>query len=74
MAAENGWHAALLFVIQMDGVTQVRPNTLTHPEFALALQEAQDAGVQVLFLRCHVEPDRLVPLGLAAPFEIKAFK
>ena len=58
-AAGEGWRAAVAFVIQMDGVTEVRPNTATHPEFASALHEAKDAGVEVWFLPCHVEPDSL---------------
>lgn len=58
-AAGEGWHAAVAFVIQMDGVTEVRPNVSTDPAFAEALREARDAGVEVWFLPCHVEPDRL---------------
>ena len=47
------------YVIQMDGVTEVRANVNTHPEFGEALDEARTAGVEVLFLTCHVEPDEL---------------
>ena len=50
----------LAFVIQMDGVSEVRPNVDTHAEFGTALDEAKAAGVEVLFLKCHVEPDTLV--------------
>lgn len=57
---ENGYRSILAFVIQMDGVTEVRPNIDTHPEFGVALGEAGKAGVQVLYLTCHVEPDSLV--------------
>ena len=42
-AADEGYHAAVMFVVQMDGVTEVRPNTNTHPAFGTALQEAQEA-------------------------------
>lgn len=59
-AKEEGYHAALAFVIQMDGVKEVRPNTETHPEFGIAMQEAITAGVEILFFACHVEPDELV--------------
>lgn len=59
-AQQEGYNAILAFVIQMDGISEVRPNVETHPEFGVALQEAQQAGVSVLFLRCHVEPDSLV--------------
>ncbi len=58
-AAKKGIKASLAFVIQMAGVDEVRPNVDTHPEFGVALQEAKDAGVEILFLKCHVEPDTL---------------
>lgn len=58
-AKEAGYHAILAFVIQMEGVTEVRANGQTHPAFAEALEAAKQAGVEVLFLLCRVEPDRL---------------
>jgi len=62
-AARAGYRAVLAFVIQMDGITEVRPNTEPHPAFGTALEEARAAGVEVLYLPCHVEPDelRIVP-------------
>ena len=54
-----GYRPVLMFVIQMDGVAEVRGNRETDPAFCAALQEAQQAGVQVLYLGCHAEPDRL---------------
>lgn len=65
-AAQNGYRTHLAFVIQMDGVEKVLPNTNTHPQFAEALQEAQAAGVQVIYLQCHVEPDSLIVVREAA--------
>ena len=62
-AKKAGYHAILAFVIQMDGVTEVRPNIGTHPEFGVAMDEARKAGVEVWFLTCHVEPDRLEITG-----------
>lgn len=59
-ATREGYRAAAAFVIQMDGVKEVRPNTATHPEFGAALEEAKAAGVKIFMLRCHVEPDELV--------------
>lgn len=56
-AAREDYLASIAFVIQMDGVTEVRPNVQTHPEFATALEEAERSGVRILFLPCHVEPD-----------------
>ena len=58
-AVSKGYKAILAFVIQMEGVEMVLPNTKTHPEFAAALENAQKAGVEVCFLPCKVEPDNL---------------
>ena len=58
-AKQEGYNAALAFVIQMDGVTEVRPNFIMHPEFGEAMKEAENEGVEILFLQCHVEPDRV---------------
>ena len=58
-AKKEGFEAALAYVIQMDGVTEVRPNTDTHPEFGEAIEEAKKAGVEIIFLPCHVEPDSM---------------
>ena len=58
-AKGEGYNAVAAFVIQMNGVSEVRPNTATHPEFAFALEKAKSAGVEVLFLRCSVEPDKI---------------
>ena len=58
-ALREGYRALLAFVIQMDGVTEVRPNAPTDPAFAAALAEAAAAGVEILYLPCHVEPDEL---------------
>lgn len=62
-AAGEGYQAILAFVIQMEGVREVRPNVATHPAFGRALEEAKAAGVRVLFLPCHVEPDKLEITG-----------
>ncbi len=65
-AAAEGYHAILAFVIQMDGIVEVRPNIQTHAEFGRALHEAAAAGVQILFLPCHIEPDSLTIIGKIA--------
>ncbi|MBR6965619.1 MAG: DNA/RNA nuclease SfsA [Clostridia bacterium] len=59
LANAAGFRSALMFVIQMDGVTEVRGNRETDPAFCEALEEAKKAGVRVLTLSCHAEPDRL---------------
>lgn len=58
-AVSEGYLAAVAFVIQMDGISEVRPNSETDPEFAKALEEAKESGVAELFLMCHAEPDSL---------------
>ena len=58
-AASEGYKAIAAFVIQMDGVREVRPNIITHPEFGRVLDQAVEADVRILPLPCHVEPDRL---------------
>ena len=58
-AVRNGYAAAVGFVIQMDGITEVRPNTETDPEFGRLLNAAYESGVDILFLECHVEADSL---------------
>ena len=58
-AVQEGYSAYCAFVIQMDGITEVRPNIDTDPEFAAAFEEAKRSGVHILFLPCHVESDSL---------------
>ncbi|MBP5325407.1 MAG: DNA/RNA nuclease SfsA [Pseudobutyrivibrio sp.] len=58
-AIDKGYKAMAAFVIQVEGVTEVRPNIETHPEFGVALKEAEEAGVEVLFLECNVKKDEL---------------
>lgn len=62
-AVSQGYSAAVAFVMQADGMKTVLPNQETDPAFAAALSDAVDAGVSVLFLPCHVEPDRLEIVG-----------
>ncbi|SDB40229.1 sugar fermentation stimulation protein A [Pseudobutyrivibrio sp. YE44] len=59
-ATRLGYKAIIAFVIQVEGVNEVRPNVDTHPEFGVALAEAKAAGVEVLFLQCQVKEDELV--------------
>ncbi len=59
-AVREGYRAIAAFVIQMAGVEEVRPNTETDPAFASAFEEAREAGVEILFLKCRVEPDEMV--------------
>ncbi|MCD8300611.1 MAG: DNA/RNA nuclease SfsA [Clostridiales bacterium] len=56
----EGLTNALLFVIQMKGMKEMRPNDETDPDFTAALREAAAAGVRILAMDCIVKPDSLV--------------
>ena len=58
-AVKDGYECYIAFVIAMNGITKVLPNTQTHPEFGIALDEAEKAGVKILYLPCEVKPDEL---------------
>ena len=62
-AVREGYRAIAAFVIQMAGVEEVRPNEETDPAFARAFEEAREAGVEILFLKCRVEPDEMIITG-----------
>lgn len=62
-AIKQGYHCILAFVIQMEGIREVRPNVKTHPAFGEALLAARAAGVELWFLYCHVKADTLEIAG-----------
>ncbi|MBO5670930.1 MAG: DNA/RNA nuclease SfsA [Clostridia bacterium] len=64
-AAGRGYTCFAVFVIQMPGVTEVRPNTATDPAFAAAWKAAENAGVRMVFLPCAVTEDTLIPAANA---------
>lgn len=57
----EGYHACVLFIIQMQGIQYFTPNRRTHPEFAQALEEAARQGVRLEAVDCLVTPSSLVP-------------
>ena len=59
LASQQGYNCKIAFVIQMEGITEVRGNSVTHPEFAKTLEKAKNAGVEILFLCCRVMPDEV---------------
>lgn len=59
-AKRKGYRVFVLFVIQMEGVKYFTPNRQTHPEFAEALCQAAEAGVEVLAYDCRVTPDSMI--------------
>lgn len=54
-AKEEGYEAAVLFVIQMKGITEFRPNEERDKKFTEALRDAAAAGVRILAYDCGVE-------------------
>ena len=58
-AVKDGYHCMVAFVIQMEGIHEVRANLETHPAFGEALEEAKAAGVNVLFLECKITPEEI---------------
>ncbi len=65
---QEGYEAWAVFVIQTENVRWMEPNRRTHPAFADAMRQAAQAGVHLLALDCHTEPDRL---EIRRPVEIR---
>ena len=55
----EGFEAYLLFVVQMKGISRVRPNDATDPDFGQALRRAAECGVRVMAVDCTVTPDSI---------------
>ena len=67
---EQGYEAAIVFVVQMSGMRYFTPNRRTHAAFAEALERAEACGVRLLALTCAVSPESLaingeIPIHLA---------
>ena len=67
---EQGYEAAIVFVVQMSGMRYFTPNRRTHAAFAEALERAEACGVGMLALSCEVTPESLaingeIPIHLA---------
>ncbi len=58
-AAEAGYGAYVLFVIQLSPVKYFHPNDVTDPKFSQALREAAVRGVHILAMDCAVTPDSM---------------
>ncbi len=63
---EEGYEAEVLFVIQMKGVTEFRPNDAMHKAFGDALRDGAKAGVKVSAVDCVVGEDSIVADGAVA--------
>lgn len=68
--AREGHPSFVLFVVQMKGIRNLRPNDVTHKAFGDALREAREAGVMILAVDCVVEsttkPDGTLCLSVTA--------
>ena len=58
-AAQDGYGAFVLFVIQMADVKYLHPNDKTDPAFGSALRTAAENGVRVLAMDCAVTEDSM---------------
>ena len=58
-ARDDGYDSYILFVIQMKGIKEFKPNYKTHKEFGEALKGAENAGVKILAYDCTVTPTTL---------------
>ena len=58
-ALGEGYRCAAAFIIAMEGVDTVQPNTERDPDFAAAFEKAVSAGVEVWNLRCTVTENEL---------------
>ena len=65
---EQGFGAAILFVIQMKGISEFRPNDITHRAFGDALRLANEKGVSILAYDCIVTPDSIT---IDKPIKVK---
>ena len=69
---QKGYEAYLLFVVQLKGAEQFRPNDSMDPAFGKALRHAVDSGVQILAMDCVVTPDSMTidqPVPIILPYE-----
>lgn len=66
-AKRSGYRVFVLFLIQMEQVRYFTPNRRTHPEFAQALCQAAESGVEILAYDCKVTPDSMT---INAPVQV----
>lgn len=58
-SVQQGYRAHLLFVVQMERASVFLPNRATDPDFAKALEEAEQCGVDIRVVCCRVTPDSM---------------
>lgn len=57
---ELGWRAVLLFCVQHSGIDRVAPAVDVYPEYAQALADAQQQGVEILAYSVQLSADEFV--------------
>ncbi len=55
----EGYEAYVIFVVQMEGVEEFRPDEERHYDFAKALRDAKNSGVNIFAYQCYVTKDTL---------------
>lgn len=58
-AAQEGYAASVLFVIQMKGIREFQPNMAAHPTFGETLREVSASGVNVMAYDCVITKDSI---------------
>jgi sugar fermentation stimulation protein A len=71
-AVESGYRAAVLFCVQRDDATGMRPHDESDPAFGRALREAARRGVEVYAYGCRVEPGR-IEIAPPLPVHLESF-
>lgn len=56
---KQGFGAAIFFVIQMKGITEFRPNDITHKAFGDALRRASEQGIMIYAYDSVITPDSI---------------
>lgn len=59
-ARREGYRAAVIFLVQMEGIKHFTPNKLMDGQFAEALTAARDNGVEVLSYNCKVSEKEII--------------
>jgi len=62
-AAAAGYRTAVLFCVQREDATGVRPHDESDPDFGRALRQAAAHDVEVYAYACHVEPGKVEIAG-----------
>lgn len=66
---QTGLRAVMLFIVQREDVQIFRPAKSLDPQYASLLQEAKNAGVEILVYQCRMGLEELA-LGKSLPMEL----